>query len=136
MQAENTIIKFYYCISCGGEFSKRLGHAKRHFKNDEFHGYSVHYEKALNKVYVTPIYSSASVATDDGMFDLSYTDDLGWLYVGTPAEFNDIASRRADIKVPSRTMSTNDYNFQEMCILYDYFQKWYHKKNEAEEDSV
>ena len=124
----NIIIKFYYCTKCGYlESSINKKHIIKHSFDTKFNGYMVHYNKINNMIYVVPIFSNQSVTTDNDLYDLSYNDDLGWLYLGKPQEFYFMASNKMDIKLPIRCMTKEDYNYNEINILYTKYIEWYKK---------
>lgn len=123
---KNIIIKIYYCSKCGYlDILLDKKHNKKHYLDTDYNGYIVHYYKPNNTIYVVPIFSNQSVSTNNGLYDLTYDDDLGWLYLGKPKDFYLMAINNMDIKIPTRTMIKEDYNYNEINILYTKYIEWY-----------
>ena len=127
---KNIIIKFYYCSKCGYlDASLNKKHNIKHYLDTNYNGYMIHYHKINNDVYVVPIFSNQSILTDDGLYDLTYDDNLGWLYLGKPNDFYLMAINNMDIKIPTRQMIKEDYNYNEINVLYTMYIQWYKKYN-------
>ena len=132
--AKNTIIKFYYCRTCGildesGGHNDRA-HTSSHFRRNERHGFLVLYYPPKDTLYITPTFSSAgSVSTYFDLEHRSFNCELGWLWYGAPKVFYAIASELRDMDIPARQIVPEDYNYTEMVELYKRYVHWYESRS-------